>query len=316
MVSSNKFLRLLTGFSAALALMVILLGAYTRLTGAGLGCPDWPGCYGQLTAPHTNEAIQNANIAYPEAPVDIPKARTEMTHRYFAETLGLLILVIGFLAYRQRALPIGLPLGLILLVIVQGLFGMWTVTLKLFPPVVMGHLLGGFATLSILWLMWLGLQPATPNPIDYPKPLKRFSLVVLMIVILQITLGGWTSANYAALSCLELPYCALSSWGAWQWGPEAIDYPARVTIHMMHRIGALITVLSVCILSTQLWKNCLYKFSILLLSLTFLQIGLGLLNVLLVLPLPIAVAHNGVAVLLLLSVISLNFKLQKTPTHG
>ena len=150
----------LTLFSIFLAAVVIILGAYTRLTDAGLGCPDWPGCYGNLTVPLSEEKVAQANAAFPERPVEAFKAWNEMIHRYFAGTLGLCVLAIAIIAIRQRdkGTPVKLPLLLLGLIIFQAALGMWTVTLNLLPVVVMGHLLGGFSVLSCLFILYLRLR--------------------------------------------------------------------------------------------------------------------------------------------------------------
>ncbi len=209
-ISQPRWLNRLIIASIMLAFCVILLGAYTRLSDAGLGCPDWPGCYGQLTAPSNAHDIHNANSAFPQNPVDTSKAQTEMTHRYFAESLGACIVLFGigaFINRRKINLPQWLPMLLVLLVIGQGILGMWTVTLKLLPLVVLSHLLGGFCTLSLLWLCWLFFRfPALPK-IAYPKGVSRLATITLIVLVLQIALGGWTSANYAALICPDFPLC-------------------------------------------------------------------------------------------------------------
>src|SRR5690606_22515250 len=201
-------------FATALALCVVILGAFTRLRDAGLGCPDWPGCYGHFTWPGTEEQIANAQARFPDAPFEVHKAWPEVVHRYFAGTLGLVIMAIGALAWKNRRRPeqpLKLPLALLGLVIAQGLFGMWTVTLKLWPQVVTTHLLGGFATLSLLWLLALRLNNRAWGHPDVPllhwQALKPLAMLGLILVCLQIALGGWTSSNYAALACPDLPTC-------------------------------------------------------------------------------------------------------------
>lgn len=319
-----------------LAFTVILLGAYTRLSDAGLGCPDWPGCYGRLSAPVSTTEIEQAQNAFPNAPVDVAKAKTEMTHRYFAETLGCLILVVAILAFISRkktSLPLPLALGLVLLVIAQGILGMWTVTLKLLPLVVLSHLLGGFCTLSLLWLCWLFLRFPTLPTHAIPRSLSTLALAALAILILQIALGGWTSANYAALICPDFPYCQ------GQWLPNMslrafnllgaigiseplafMDAIEKTTIHVTHRFGALVTFVLGAFLSFRLHQQALHSpsrkllmgLSHLLALLLFMQVSFGILNVVLHLPLSIAVLHNGIAVLLLLTLISINYVLIKS----
>src|SRR5690606_4955338 len=201
-------------FATSFALCVIVLGAYTRLKDAGLGCPDWPGCYGFLSVPSTAAQIAEAEARFPHAPFEAHKAWPEVVHRYVASGLGLLIILINVQAFRHRrepGQPLKLPLLLLALVILQGLFGMWTVTLNLWPQVVTAHLLGGFTTISLLWLLTLRLfnrpWPQPYVPIQHWIKLKPLATFCLVLVICQIALGGWVSANYAALACPELPTC-------------------------------------------------------------------------------------------------------------
>ncbi|MCW8957320.1 MAG: COX15/CtaA family protein, partial [Gammaproteobacteria bacterium] len=188
--------------ACVLALFVIILGAYVRLSDAGLGCPDWPGCYGQMTAPDDAEEISKARLIYPQSEINSAKAWKEMLHRYFASVLGLLILIMAFIAWKQRkhkSLPLFLPLFLLGLVIFQGLLGMWTVTLLLKPAIVTLHLIAGLLTLSILF--WIVLSQAIQlKPellqIRYPEIFVKWSQLGLIVLVIQIFLGGWTSTNY------------------------------------------------------------------------------------------------------------------------
>src|SRR6056297_344630 len=183
-----------TLFAVLLAFVVIVLGAYTRLTDAGLGCPDWPGCYHQVIAPSTHNAIQKADGLYPAMPVHIIKAWTEMVHRYVAGILGLLIFALGIIAIRRRKAPgqpVVVPVILIGMVIFQALLGKWTVTMKLLPVVVMGHLLGGFTIISLLW--WFNLKAGDYFPsvkTTHTANFKPWAIIGLLIVICQIALGG------------------------------------------------------------------------------------------------------------------------------
>lgn len=182
-------------FATLLTVVVVLLGAYTRLTHAGLGCPDWPGCYGFLGVPMSEHKQAIAEARFPEAPVEVAKGWYEMIHRYFAGALGLVILVIAAQAVRRRAeptQPLKLPLAILALVILQGAFGMWTVTLQLWPQVVTAHLLGGFATLSLLTLLTLRLSGRFA-PLQLPGRLRTLAAACLLLVIGQITLGGWST---------------------------------------------------------------------------------------------------------------------------
>lgn len=318
-MKQNPWLEKISLISLFLTFSVILLGAFTRLTDAGLGCPDWPGCYGQLTAPSTIEEVAAANSQYPTSPVNISKAHTEMTHRFAAGTLGALILLFAGIAYGQgqrSPLPKWLPAVLVLLIIGQGLLGMWTVTMRLFPFVVLSHLVGGFSTLALLWLSWLYLRASAQTKITLSAKLKWICGLTLFVLILQILLGGWTSANYAALICTDFPMCYGSSWGeysfrAFHFFHETTDSIGRTTIHMLHRLGALMMFLFGTTLSVLLWRqnqSPLKRYSLWLAFLLLLQISLGISNVLLLLPLPIAVLHNGVAALLMLTLITFNFR--------
>jgi len=300
-------------FATVFALIVVMLGAYTRLTHAGLGCPDWPGCYGEIIVPQT-EGIEHT------------KAWTEMVHRYLAGTLGLMILGFFVASWRKTSALYqcrGLTTALLGTVIFQALLGMWTVTLLLHPTVVMGHLLGGMTLISLLWLLTLRVSPL-PGNISAPCGLKIALALGLLLVIFQIALGGWTSANYAAMACTDFPTCREQWWPALNF-PEAFSlfpsfdknyeggwlaHPARVTIHFMHRLFALIVFIYVGALA--LWliikKPGLRPQALITLGLLFTQVALGISNILFLLPLPVATAHNGVAALLLLSMVTLNWR--------
>jgi len=358
------------GIAALLTLLVIVLGAYVRLTDAGLGCPDWPGCYGQwLGVPEEAAEIDAAQKAYPGWQVDVTKAWAEMVHRYFAGGLGLLIFaltVLAFIGYRRRRKAMLLLSGL---VVFQALLGMWTVTWLLQPMVVVAHLLGGFAVLATLWWLYLDrwFAPEAPRKLQHKpppkqpqqKPLpeksapKKFSpqkishgltLVALLLLVGQITLGGWTSANYAALACADFPLCQ------GQWLPEAnyrqafqfvgigdnyehgvFDNPQRTAIHVFHRLGALGVVAFFVVFLTQVYRRAyrrayqsaqqnvgerhatlIRRVVLGVAALLSLQVILGISNVVFSLPLAVAVAHNAVAVLLLSSVLLLLRVLKET----
>ena len=243
-------------FGTVLALCVVVLGAYVRLNHAGLGCPDWPGCYGHLTAGAAAENQTVVNAAYPERPVEYHKALKEMLHRYLAGTLGFTILLVAALAWRNRRdrhQPTRLPYALVALVIVQGLLGMWTVTLLLKPLIVSAHLVGGLATLALLW--WLSLETTRRSRPAGESSLRTWAVVAMVVLALQIALGGWVSSNYAAVACPDFPTCQRSFWPEMDfsdafvlWRGLGIDYeggvldhPARVAIHFTHRLGALVT---------------------------------------------------------------------------
>lgn len=328
-MSKRLFTRLAL-FATGLALVVVVLGAYVRLSDAGLGCPDWPGCYGRIAVPGAGEAIEQANLSFPERPLEAAKAWKEMIHRYFAGGLGLLIAALAATAWTRRHTPgqqVGLPMALVGLVIFQALLGMWTVTLLLKPVVVMAHLLGGLSTLGLLWWLTLRhtgfLQPLQAPPAVL-QGLRPWALLGLFVLGAQIALGGWTSANYAALQCTDFPTCQGEWWppmdfqeGFVLWRGLGVDYEggvlhneARVAIHVTHRIGALVTLLYLGWLGLRVWRSSastrLRGVAAAMLGLLAVQVSLGIANIVLFLPLPVAAAHNAGAALLLLSLITLN----------
>ncbi|MET4692334.1 COX15/CtaA family protein [Endozoicomonas lisbonensis] len=326
-------------FATTLAMVVVVLGAYTRLVHAGLGCPDWPGCYGQLTVPETAREIAVAEALFPDSPVEVEKGWAEMIHRYVAGLLLLVVLSIALISWKHRkepGHPVILPFFILGLIILQAAFGMWTVTLKLWPQVVTLHLLGGFATFSLLFLLTLRLSGMgwKKLPPDVVEGLKGLGMAGLLVVIVQITLGGWISSNYAALACPDLPMCQ----GQWlpptdfaegfditqEIGPNYLggqmDSAARTAIHLTHRMGALITVLVLLLLSVRVFRHSgqlpynsrsgLKKIAASVVFILTVQVLLGLSNIVWHLPLPVAVAHNLFGALLLLSLVALNYRLR------
>lgn len=329
------------GFSLAFgatlfAVCVIILGAFTRLADAGLGCPDWPVCYGHFLWPMDAEDVIAANAAFPDTPVEHDKTWPEQVHRILASSLGLFCIALVFIAWRQRKrlqdklIPFKLPLFLLAMVILQGMFGRWTVTLKLWPQVVTAHLLGGFATLALLWLLTLRLNNhhwrVSPAVLQSIQSLRPVLLLVLFLLIGQIALGGWTSSNYAALACPDFPTCQN------QWlptmdfatgfnisqhiGPNYLggimDSAARTAIHFSHRIGAIIVSIALIYLAWRLFKLDLASartWASGLLVVLLLQVSLGISNVVWSLPLPVAVAHNAVGAMLLLVLVGLSHRL-------
>ena len=330
---SNLFnIRKLVFISILLAIVVVALGAYTRLTHAGLGCPDWPGCYGQIDVPETHAQISTAEQAFPDRPVEPEKAWNEMIHRYFAGTLGLFILFIAALSIKRRKEggPLKLPLLILLVVVFQAALGMWTVTMMLMPVVVMGHLLGGFTTLCLLSLLYFRLSRYhLPNG-DFPlKKYAKFAVIGIFILAGQIALGGWTSSNYAALTCTELPICQ-SGWQeqlnfehaldlippekeSYEFGH--LDHGSRLTIHVMHRIGAIVTALYLFWLSISVYRASripfVNKLALTLGATLSVQIGLGISNIWFSLPLAVAVSHNVMAALLMISLIAMTYCLKR-----
>lgn len=317
--------------AVVLALMVIMHGAYTRLSDAGLGCPDWPGCYGKLVMPRSPQDIKKAQTAFPHNPIVSAKAWTEMTHRYLAGTLGLLILALAVWALmRKRKIHtqrVWVPWLLVALVGVQAALGMWTVTLKLLPLVVMSHLLGGMTIAALLWWMSLSNRDIMQPPAYKVSTLKPWAVGAIIIVALQIFLGGWTSTHYAGLACPTFPFChgslfpplhlktafnVFSPVGPnYNGGHLAMD--ARVTIQMVHRYGALITTayllpFSLALMMVNEFKT-LRPLGVMILSILCIQFTLGVLNIVHQLPLWVAVAHNGVAALMLLTLVTVIYKL-------
>ncbi|KZY58223.1 cytochrome B [Pseudoalteromonas shioyasakiensis] len=326
MYKNYKYLVLITVF---FSILVVGLGAYTRLSDAGLGCPDWPGCYGFLTVPKHETALLHVEQNYPDMMFEAAKAWKEMIHRYFAGALGLLILALFVFAWLKRQYPntpVKLPLALLLLVVFQAVLGMWTVTMNLQPLVVMGHLLGGFSILSLLFLLYLRLKTEPVASSDSgAKPYYQLALVGLVVLILQIALGGWLAANYAAPHCNGLPLCSygqpFSLKSVFQLPLEHSTYEygvlsqqARMSIHLLHRIWALVTCVVLALIMWRIYSRC-YSRKIKHCTVTVLiallcQICLGLAVVHWHFPLSVALAHNLMAALLLLSMVRLCFHLK------
>lgn len=327
------WIRRLALIGALLCFGVVVLGGYTRLSNSGLGCPDWPGCFGHI-AP-TGSAEHYATDA------DVRKAWVEMIHRYFAGTVGLIIVAIAFLSIRARtARGVSVPFALVMLVLVmlQGTLGMLTVTWLLKPLIVTAHLLGGLTTFGMLWWLWLTMQEQAKN-VDGARVLAGNTLVTyggaarvaaglaLAALAMQVFLGGWTSSNYAALACPDVPKCQN------QWVPAAdyddafvlwrglginyaggvLDHPARVAIHFMHRVGATVaTVLLLLAVFFALrglgpaprWA------ALAMLAALALQVSIGVFMVLRAFPLELAAAHNAGAALLVGATVFLNRRLR------
>jgi len=316
-----------------LALCVVVFGAYVRLMDAGLGCPDWPGCYGTLTVPESESAIEKAQSSYPNSIIDKSKAWIEMAHRYIASILGLMILSLTVLAYKNRnELKVNplLVYGLLGLVIAQGLLGMWTVTELLMPIIVSLHLLGGMMTLGLLVYIahrhWGSVNDILISLNPPLEKLIRFSLVILFI---QIFLGGWTSTNYAALACTDFPTChgefippmdfgnGFSLWrelGLTAQG-DTLTLQALQAIQWVHRIGAFIFVsyFLYMIYFMSKFRSCNLYRNLLAIVVIF-QFIIGVLNLLLHLPLALATMHNLGAALLVIITVIINSRI--TPKYG
>jgi heme a synthase len=320
-------------FAFCIAVVVVVLGAFTRLVHAGLGCPDWPTCYGHYWVPNTADEIHAANQAFAETPVQTEKTWPEQIHRIFASSLGLLMIGLVAMAVRNRRAegqPLKLPLFMLCFVVLQGLFGRWTVTLLLWPQVVTSHLLGGFTTLSLLWLLVQRLGNfrwfLDASALVAVRKLRWLAVAGLLVVIMQIALGGWTTSNYAALACADLPTCH-NEWVPQmdfsagfnifqQIGPNylggQLDNQARTAIHFSHRIGAIAVTVVLLSLVTSLFITRIRDVRCIagvLAATLCLQLALGLSNVLFALPLPVAVAHNAVGAMLLLVLVTLNHRI-------
>jgi cytochrome c oxidase assembly protein subunit 15 len=306
-----------------LAFIVIALGAWTRLVDAGLGCPDWPGCYGFVVFPINEADIAIAESLYPEFPYDINKAIPEVVHRYFAATLGLFAIFLVYLSFKQNENKnIRLwTIGLLIFICCQGIFGYLTVSLKLLPIIVTGHLFGGFTTLTLFFYIFLKSSNfEILNKMKIPN-LKFIAGLAFFILIIQIFLGVWTSTNYASLACADFPTCQGSYLPEMDFkngfnlnqevGPNylygLLDNPSRVAVHYSHRVSAILVTLIFLILMSKLWFTNAAPLASSLGILLITQISLGIINVVYVLPLYVAIAHNLVAATLLLTIFTINY---------
>ncbi|MDC1150032.1 COX15/CtaA family protein [Gammaproteobacteria bacterium] len=310
-------------FGICLAFVVIALGAWTRLVDAGLGCPDWPGCYGFVVFP-TNEAeVALAEARYPTFPYDINKAIPEVVHRYFAAALGFLAIIMVYYSFRQNENKNirRWTVGLLIFICCQGLFGYLTVSLLLLPIIVTAHLFGGFTTLTLFYLIFLmSGKFDILKKMAIPK-LKTVAGIALAVLIFQIFLGVWTSTNYASLACADFPTCQGSYVPEMDFkngfnlnqevGPNylygLLDNPSRVAIHYSHRVSAILVTVVFLILISKLWFSNAAPLASTIGILLLTQISLGIINVVYVLPLYVAIAHNLVAALLLLAIFTVNY---------
>ena len=370
---SSRSLRVLRGLSllaAVFALGLVMFGAFVRLSNAGLSCPDWPTCYGQVTWPQHAQAVAHADAAYPDRPYEAHKAWREQVHRFLAGTLGALVLVLALLAsWRSRgaraavlagavlavagvslyiqgehrwssllaafaiALPLLAAIGLqrpgawkisvlaLAVIIFQAMLGMWTVTLLLKPLVVMGHLLGGMTTFALLAyaaLRFAGVGAADDRLAD----LRRLVVIGLLLLFGQIALGGWTSANYAALACGYGPAAFPQCQGQWlpptdfhqgfvlwrgigvNYEGGVLDMAARSAIQITHRLGALVVFCYLGWLAFRASRRGLHGYGLAIAVALVCQVLLGISNVVFGLPLPVATAHNGGAAVLLFTLLA------------
>jgi cytochrome c oxidase assembly protein subunit 15 len=314
----------LTALTLFLTFDLIVFGAFTRLSDSGLGCPDWPGCYGEASPFGARADIHAAESALPSGPVTWSKAWIEMIHRYLAMTVGVLILVMAATAWvERRRLPFSpwLPSFTLLWVIVQGLFGKYTVTLKLYPAIVTLHLLGGLFLLALLavqhtrFVQQGAARPEAPL-LALSTGLRRLAALALAVLALQIASGGWVSTNYAVLACQGFPQCN------GQWWPQMnfsegftllrhlgrtqdggyLSFEALMAIHMVHRLLAVLATAVLGWLAWRLWRHAAaQRFGAALAGLLLLQLASGLSNVVLGWPLIAALGHSaGAAALVLL----------------
>lgn len=310
--------------AAILCAIVVVVGAWVRLTNAGLGCPDWPGCYGHIHPSQVVDRVAEINADNPERPFDYQKALNEMVHRYIVGALGILVLALAALSVwnrRDPAQPRVLPWVIVVLLVLQALLGMWTVTLLLKPLIVTLHLLGGLATLALLW--WLALPPERRELKAAERPVRRLAIAAFAVLVAQIALGGWTSTNYAAAACADFPSCHGKWWpnmdfknGFVLWRGLGIDYeggvldtPARVAIHYSHRLGAYLTGLVLLLLVLGAWRRAQTALTrgaaTAVLVAVALQILIGMNLIWQGWPLWLGTSHNAGAVLLVLAMVAL-----------
>ena len=303
---------------ALFTLIVISLGAWVRLTDAGLGCPDWPGCYGLLTTPDTVDELAKAREYYPNADIDVGKAWREMLHRYMAGLLGLYVFFITYISIKYSKRSYTLPVLISILIIIQAIMGMLTVTMLVKPTIVTTHLFFGMLTATLLFINSLKYSNISMSPEKIPAIALIIITITWVFLIIQILLGGWTSTNYASLACTDFPKCLD------QWYPKEmifneafnvinlpdvnyeggiLAYGAKVAIHYSHRITALILTfvfISALYVVFKLNKHSLLK-KLMSISIIFftLQVILGISNVVYSLPLNIAVWHTMNAAILM-----------------
>lgn len=326
----NKYRKLLW-VTLFLTFDLIMFGAFTRLTDSGLGCPDWPGCYGHANPLQAHDSIRAAELALPTGPVTVVKAWIEMIHRYLAMGVGVLIIAIMSISWRgwikskrsERKFSPALPTTLFIFVCVQGAFGAWTVTLKLQPIIVTIHLLLGMGLLALL--TWTAAWQSEHDPVaQVPSYLRVLSKVALVLLVVQIALGGWVSTNYAALACHDFPLCQRQilppmdfSNGFTLWrhlgrtsDGEFLPFPALTAIHWVHRNFAVVVFVVAGYLAYKLLKvEGVHKTVRWLLIVLGAQLTTGLLTIYLKWPLALAVLHNGGAAILLLLLVMLNYKI-------
>lgn len=307
----------LTLLGTLLTIVVILVGAWTRLVDAGLGCPDWPGCYGRLLVPDG----EHAALRHPDAPLDAAKAWVEMVHRYIATLLGILVLsvlVLGWPLRNTHHYPWCISVLLLAAIIIQGAFGAFTVTLKLWPQVVTLHLLGGLSVLLLFFWLHLRLTSISEKKVMGENCFNVFWGLAAGLLILQLGLGGWVTSNYSGMACQGFPACNGQWWPTMDLsegfhltqtvGPNylhgQLHAEARVAIHYMHRLGALLLGVSLLMLWYRYRHNpSVARALVFVIGVYALQVVLGIANVLMWLPLWLALAHTAGAVLLVIGMV-------------
>jgi cytochrome c oxidase assembly protein subunit 15 len=313
-------LRVLTLVTLFLTFDLVVFGAFTRLTDSGLGCPDWPGCYGHASPVGAQLHIDAAQTAMPTGPVTHPKAWIEMIHRYLATGVGVLILTLTVTSWFERQkikLSPWWPTFTLLWVCLQGAFGALTVTMKLFPAIVTMHLLGGMILLALLKVQSVRYAQAQGEqpPVPLQGATRGLIVATFFLLWLQIALGGWVSTNYAVLACTDFPACQNSMWPAMNFSEgftlwrelgagrngDNISFQALTAIHYVHRLSAYIVFAAMLLLAARLYKvQAMRRAAMWLLGLAVLQVATGLGNVLLGWPLAAAVMHTGGAAALVL----------------
>jgi cytochrome c oxidase assembly protein subunit 15 len=345
--STVIWMRRIAFFAVLLAFAVVVLGAYVRLTAAGLGCPDWPGCYGHVTPTGAAAGIAAGTTDQGATPLNVGKAWREMIHRYLAGSLVVLTLILAVLAFARRrgrapgGASVPFALAVVATIVVQALLGMLTVTWQVAPQIVTAHLLFGMTTLGLLWWLWLTLDADIPRaalpalgrspPVGWTASnlvSRRLALIGLVALGVQIALGGWTSTNYAAIACPDFPTCQASWWPPMDfghafvlWHSPTMNYEggvlssaARIAIHFTHRLGALLA--SAALLLAAIWilrARGLPRARIAAMGVLValaLQLTIGISMVVEGFPLWLATAHNGGAALLLLATLALNHRLK------
>lgn len=311
--SPTRRLGVLTAVTLFLTFDLVLFGAFTRLTDSGLGCPDWPGCYGSASPIGARDEISAAQAAMPTGPVTFSKAWIEMIHRYLATAVGVLIVVLAAVTWierRRSRVSVGWPFFTLFWVCLQGAFGALTVTMKLFPAIVTLHLLGGMVLLALLRSQAVRYHPPAAELDTRARAGsagQRWLWVLFALVWVQIALGGWVSTNYAVLACSDFPTCQGSWWppmdfssGFQIWrelgerrGGEALPFAALTAIHYVHRLFAYVLLVALFGLAWWLYRRGLVRHALWLVGLGAWQFLTGLTNVVLDWPLLAAVSHTG-----------------------